>query len=99
MIVPQPWDYTEFVHKMQRSLGEGIKVETFCIDGISKCSSSSLNEILDAAITYCCQEQGLKEITLEDIMYSGELKFDEYLLKRMIERTKNLEKLKISELR
>ena len=95
MIVPYPWDYTEFVHKMQRSLGEGIKVESFYIYWISKCSSSSLNEILDAATTYCCQEQGVKEIALINIRHHGEHKFDEYLLQRMIEKTK---KLNISEL-
>ena len=99
MIIPYPWDYIEFVNKMQRSLGEGIIVESFYIKLISKCSSSSLNEILDIATTYCCQEQGLKEInlTLNSSRFecTDQLKFDEYLLQRMIDRTKNLEKLNI----
>ena len=85
MIVPYPWDYSDFVNKMQRSLGDGGRVECILIEKISKCSSSSLNEILDAATTYCCQQQGFKEITLTYSLIDFEcaddqLKFDEYLL-------------------
>ena len=54
-----------------------------------------MNEMLDAATTYCCKEHGFKEITLSFYLYdfdlTDQLKFDEYLLQTMIEKTKNLE--------
>ena len=87
MVVPYPWDYTEFVNKMQSNLGEGDRVYAVAIEGIKDCHSSSLNEILDAAVTYSCQEQGFREITLSGIPEPrwDQIELDDYLLQRMIE--------------
>ena len=96
MIVPYPWDYTEFVTKILSLLQEedpNKKIETMRIFNITQCSSSSLNELLDAATTYCCHNNGFKNLSISNIDTSQELTFDEYLLQRFVERTKNLEKL------
>ena len=60
-----PWDYKEFATKMYAKFDRGyIKTETIRIWAVRNCSSKSFNELLDAAISNCTEDEGFREIDL-----------------------------------